>query len=297
MEIDFELYRVFCIVAECGNFSKAAEKLYISQPAVTQSIKKLEDLLKGNLFYRTNKGVALTDEGKRFYNYLKTSVDIMNNAENKFSQYINLEEGEIKIKTGSALGNVGIYDAIIEFSKKYPKVKISVSGGYVMDSIEELSRGAVDLVAVNLPFKCDKSNIQIIECKDIEDCFYVSKVYFEENVKGKKDLLELIKTDLVAPSQKSTTGKILNDILKGKDIDYTPKFIITSTNARKYFVSKGLGIGFGIKDSIKDELDTGAFIELKVFEKPLLRSFGVVTQSNDMISNATLKLVEFMKEI
>lgn len=97
-----------------------------------------------------------------------------------------------------------------------------------MDSIEELSRGAVDL-----PFKCDKSNIQIIECKDIEDCFYVSKEYFEENVKEKNDLLELIKTDLVSPSPKSTTGKILDDISKKKDIDYTPKFIMTSTNARK----------------------------------------------------------------
>ena len=297
MEIDFELYRVFCVVAECENFSKAAEKLYISQPAVTQAIKKLEDLLKGRLFLRTPKGVSLTDEGKRFYKYIKTSVDIMNNAENKFSQYVKLEEGEIKIKTGSALGNVGIYDAIVKFSEKYPKVKISISGGYIMDSIEELSKGEVDLVAVNLPFKCDKSNIQIIECKAIEDCFYVSKEYYEKNVKGRNNLLELIKIDLIVPSPKSTTGKILDAICCENNIEYTPKFIITSTNARKYFVSKGLGIGFGIKESIKNELNDGTFIELKVFNKPLLRSIGVATQSEDMISNATLKLIEFMKKI
>ncbi len=295
MEIDFELYRVFCIVAECGNFSKAAEKLYISQPAVTQSIKKLEENLKGKLFFRTSKGVNLTDEGKRFYQYIKNSVDIMNNAENKFSQYINLEEGDIKIKTGSALGNVGIYDAIIKFAKRYPKIRVSVSGGYVKDSIEALSKGEVDLVAVNLPFECDKTNVQIIECKEIEDCFYTSREYYKKM--RNRNIKDLIKTELIAPSESSTTGKILDKYCLKNKIDYVPKFIMTSTNARKYFVLKGLGIGFGIKDNIKKELESGELIELKVSGKPLTRSIGIAVQSEELLNSATIKLVEIMKEI
>lgn len=294
MEIDFELYRVFCIVAECGNFSKAAEKLYISQPAVTQSVKKLEEYLKGKLFFRTSKGVNLTDEGKKLYQYIKTSVDIMNNAENKFSQYINLEEGNIKIKTGSALGNVGIYDAIIKFSKKYPKIRVSVSGGYVKDSIEALSKGEVDLVAVNLPFECDKTNVQIIECKEVEDCFYTSKEYYEK-IGKRKNVKDLIKTELIAPSEKSTTGKILEEYCSKNKIDYVPKFVMTSTNARKYFVLKGIGIGFGIKDNIKRELESGELIELKVSSKPLTRSIGIAVQREELLNSATIKLIEIMK--
>lgn len=296
MEIDFELYRVFCIVAECGNLSKAAEKLYISQPAVTQSIKKLEENLKGKLFFRTSKGVNLTDEGKKFYQYIKNSVDIMNNAENKFSQYTNLEEGDIKIKTGSALGNVGIYDAIIKFAKRYPKIRAFVSGGYVKDSIEALSKGEVDLVAVNLPFKCDKTNVQIIECKEVEDCFYTSREYYEK-IKNRKDINNLIKTELIAPPESSTTGKILDEYCLKNKIDYVPKFIMTSTNARKYFVLKGLGIGFGIKNNIKKELESGELIELKVSDKPLIRSIGIAVQSEELLNNATIKLIEIMKEM
>lgn len=295
-EIDFESYRLFCVVAEYESFSKAAEKLYISQPAVTQAIKKLEDNLKGKLFIRTPKGVTLTDEGRRFYNYIKSSIDTMKNAENKFSQYINLEEGEIKIKTGSALGNVGIYDAIINFSNKYPKIKIKVSGGYVEDSIEALSSGEIDLVAVNLPYQCNKSNIQIVECKRIEDCFYVSKEYYE-NIKNNKNIKELLKTELIAPSPKSTTGKILDEFCQKNKIEYSPKFVMTSTNSRKYFTSKGLGIGFGIKENIKKELKSGEFIELKVSDKPLKRSIGVAIQSDEMLNNATIKLVEMIKQI
>lgn len=295
MEIDFELYRVFCMVAECKNFSKAAEKLYISQPAVTQSIKKLEEYLKGKLFFRTSKGVNLTDEGRKFYQYIKTSVDIMNNAENKFSQYINLEEGNIKIKTGSALGNVGIYDAIIKFSKKYPKIKVFVSGGYIKDSIEALSKGEVDVVAVNLPFECDKTNIQIIECKKVEDCFYTSREYYEKM--SNRNIKDLIKTELIAPSEKSTTGKILDEYCLKNKIEYVPKFVMTSTNARKYFVLKGLGIGFGIKDNIKKELESGELIELKVSSSLLTRSIGIAVQSEELLNSATIKLIEIMKEI
>lgn len=294
IDIDFESYRIFCIVAECESFSKAAEKLYVSQPAITQSIKKLEDNLKGRLFFRTPKGVKLTDEGKRLYQYIKTSVDIMSNAENKFSQFINLEEGNIKVKTGSALGNVGIYDAIIQFSKKYPKIKIEVSGGYVKDSIEELSKGEVDLVAVNLPFEYDETNIQIIECGEIEDCFYSTNEYYK-NIKNKNKIKELLKTELIAPAEKSTTGKILRQFCEKNNIEYVPKFVMTSTNARKYFTMQGLGIGFGIKENIKKELESGELVEIKVSSRPLKRSFGIAVQKKELLNNATLKLIDIIK--
>lgn len=295
-EIDFEAYRLFCVVAECGSFSKASEKLYISQPAVTQAIRKLEENLKGKLFFRTPKGVKLTDEGKRLYHYIKLSVDTMNNAENKFSQYINLEEGEIRIKTGSALGNVGIYDAIIEFSKKYPKIKMVVSGGYVKESIEKLSRGEVDLVAVNMPYECDKSNVQIIKCKEVEDCFYATKEYYEK-IKDKKNIKELLSTELIAPPETSTTGGILKSFCAKNQIEYVPKFTMTSSNARKYFVLTGLGIGFGIKNNIEKELKSGELIEIKVANKPLIRNVGIAIQKDEMLNYATAKLVEIMKKI
>lgn len=99
MNIDLEFYKVFCTIAETGSFSKAAEKLYISQPAITQTIKKLEEQLGGKLFYRNNNGVVLTEEGKNIYEYIKDSIETISNASLKFKQYMNLEEGFIRIKT------------------------------------------------------------------------------------------------------------------------------------------------------------------------------------------------------
>ena len=71
MNTNLELYRVFCEVAKYESISKAAEKMYISQSAITQSIKKLENLLGGQVFYRSKTGVELTEEGKNLYEYVK----------------------------------------------------------------------------------------------------------------------------------------------------------------------------------------------------------------------------------
>ena len=90
MNIDFELYRIFYVVANHANITKASEELHITQPAISKSIKRLEDQLGGQLFVRTKRGVILTDEGKEFYNYIKKAIEYINNAENKFTDLIKL---------------------------------------------------------------------------------------------------------------------------------------------------------------------------------------------------------------
>ena len=103
MNVDLELYRVFCEVVKYKNISKAAESMYISQSAVTQSIQKLETILGGKVFYRNKTGVELTEEGKNLYEYVKNSIETMNNAENIFSKYITLEKGKVRIGGNNSL--------------------------------------------------------------------------------------------------------------------------------------------------------------------------------------------------
>lgn len=103
MNINFELYRIFYVVANYSNITKASEELNISQPAISKSIKNLEEQLGGPLFVRTKKGVVLTEEGKEFYTYIKSAIEYINNAENKFTDLINLETGLIKIGINTTL--------------------------------------------------------------------------------------------------------------------------------------------------------------------------------------------------
>ena len=126
MEINFELYRIFYAVANNKSITKAAEELFISQPAVSKAIKNLEAALGGSLFNRTKKGVVLTEEGREFYNYIKSAMEYINNAQNKFNDLINLETGTIRIGISTTLTKSFLLPYIKEFNEKHPKIDIQI---------------------------------------------------------------------------------------------------------------------------------------------------------------------------
>ena len=127
MNIDLELYRVFYIVAKNKHMTKASEELHISQPAISQSIKKLENQLGGSLFLRSNKGMELTEEGKMFYEYIKGALELINNAENEFTSFKDLSKGEIKIGCSTTLTKLILIDAIKKFHDEYPNININIT--------------------------------------------------------------------------------------------------------------------------------------------------------------------------
>ena len=126
MNIDFELYRIFYVVANHKNITKASAELNISQPAISKSIKNLEEQLGGTLFVRTKRGVELTYEGKEFYNYIKQAIEYINNAENKFTDLINLECGCIKIGINTTLTKEFLLPYLEKFNTLFPKIDIQI---------------------------------------------------------------------------------------------------------------------------------------------------------------------------
>ena len=106
MNVNFELYRVFYEVATLGNITKAAEKLMISQPAVTKQIKTLEGQLGGELFIRTKRGVILTDNGQEIYNFIKQGMNCFEMAEKQFSNLKKLETGIVRIGVSTTLAKL-----------------------------------------------------------------------------------------------------------------------------------------------------------------------------------------------
>ena len=127
MNVDLELYRVFYTVAKHKHMTKASEELHISQPAISQSIKKLEDQLGGTLFLRSNKGMELTEEGKMFYEYVKGALELINNAEKEFTSFKDLSKGEIKIGCSTTLTKLVLIDSLKDFHIDYPNININIT--------------------------------------------------------------------------------------------------------------------------------------------------------------------------
>jgi DNA-binding transcriptional LysR family regulator len=97
MTVNLEYYRIFYYTAKHKSITLAANELFISQPAVSQAIKQLENSIGGKLFFRTPKGVKLTSEGEILYRYISKGYEQIILGENKFKELLALETGEIRI--------------------------------------------------------------------------------------------------------------------------------------------------------------------------------------------------------
>jgi len=288
MYTDLELYRVFCEVVKYKNISKAAESMYLSQSAVTQSIKKLENMLGGNVFYRKKNGVELTEEGKNLYAYIKDSIETMSNAENIFSQYIHLEKGNIRIGGGNSLISSLLMQPILAFIQAYPHIDISINSGLTDSLIQKLANGELDLVALNLPFEVSKySHIEVIPLKKAKYAFFCSKQYAKEH--GIKNLKTIENCKYIVPKTYSSKSKILNEYRKQNAIDIYPNYEVSSTSIMKQLVLQNVGIGFAKIEALEDSREN-----IKIIKEIPTDKFeeGIAIRKRNMCNRATVELVE-----
>ena len=292
MNTDLELYRVFCEVVKYKNISKTAESMYISQSAITQSIQKLETLLGGKLFYRNKTGVELTEEGKNLYEYIKDSIEKMNNAENIFSKYINLEKGKVRIGGGNSLVSSLILDVVIEFIKQYPDIEISISSGITDSLLQKLANGELDMVVLNLPNHNKKySNVDIIPLRKTSFSFFASKKYVKDN--RIKDLSETEKCKFILPKYPSNKKKVLDDYCKKTGLEIKVNYNVSSSSIMKKLVLNDIGIGFINTENLNDIMEDITILkEIKL--ENATEGFAMLKKS--MSNKATLELSKMIKE-
>ena len=287
-DISLELLKLFCTVAETGKIYKAAESLYISQPAVTQDIKKLETQLGGSLFYRTPKGVVLTEQGKSLYSFVKPSTETLENVPNKFSQYINLEEGKINIHAGKTISQLILFEPLHAFIKKYPNIKIELSSGRSVDAIEDVAVGKKDIAIITLPEKLDRDDVDVIELPSLTLKFVASKQFLKENNIDINNLDDILKCNLILPYGSSNSGKIINSYFQNKGIDIKSSYTISSNTTRVRLALWNAGIAVIEDYPLEDSEVVKSNVELSKIK------IGLVTQKKKIASYSTLKLIDYI---
>ena len=293
MNIDFELYRIFYVVANHCNITKASEELNISQPAISKSIKNLEEQLGGQLFVRTKRGVVLTEEGKEFYNYIKQAIEYINNAENKFTDLINLETGCIKIGISTTLTKEFLLPYLERFHSLYPKIDIQIITYLTSDLMPKLRNGLIDIVILNLNKKNYGNDIDIIKCKKINDCFVVNNKY-KDLINKEMSLNDLNNYPLILQARGSNTREFLDNIASENGVVLKPNIELASYSLVIEFSKIGFGIGYATKEYIKKELKNKELFELKIKEKIPSRYIGIALSKNHVPNFSTKKLIEII---
>ena len=296
MNANLELYRVFCEVVKYQNISKAADSMYISQSAVTQSIQKLENMLGGKLFFRSKVGVELTEEGKNLYEYIKDSIETMSNAENIFSNYVNLEKGKLRINGGNILLYALIMPSLIDFMKDYPNIDVSITNYASEQGLQKLANGEIDIVALNLAHTIKRySNIEITELKEEPNyCFFASKTYLENNPIN--DIRELENHKLILPKSPNIKQQI-EEFAQEKNIKLHASYEVTNATLIKTLILSDLGVGYSNIENIREIIDSGEVIVIENIKSQNENDIQcIATLKKNMCSKATIELVKRIKK-
>jgi DNA-binding transcriptional LysR family regulator len=293
MNIDFELYRIFYVVANNGNITKASEELNISQPAISKSIKNLEEQLGGQLFVRTKRGVILTEEGKEFYAYIKQAIEYINNAENKFTDLINLETGCIKIGISATLTKEFLLPYLKEFHKLYPKIDIQIETDLTSYLMPKLRNGLIDIIIFNLNDRSYGNDIEIRKCKKVHDCFVVNKDY-KDLVDKELSLKDLNNYPLILQAKGANTREFLDNFARDNGVVLKPNIELASYTLVVEFAKIGFGIGYVTKEYVKDLLKNKELYELKIEENIPCRYAGIALSKNHVPNFSTKRLIELI---
>ena len=294
MNINYELYRIFYEVASCGNITHASQKLNISQPAISKSIKNLETQLGGDLFVRTQKGVVLTEEGKLFYKHISNAIENISNAENEFTNLISLNKGSIRIGVSTTITEKFLLPYLKKFHELYPNITIHMYTDISNELLEKLKNGLIDLAVVHIIDKDYGYDIDINKIKKIHSCFVVNDT-FKELIKKEVSIKELIKYPIILQTKGSNSRDFIEKIEIDNNILFKNNIESSSYTLISEFAKMGLGIGISTKEYIEEDLNNKLLYEIKLQEKLPDRYIGIATLKNQTPNFSTKKLIEIIE--
>ena len=290
--VNLDLYQVFYKVAKSGSLTKAAEELYISQPAVSRSIKQLETQLGVTLFTRTHRGMDLSAQGgKVIFNEVEQALRLLEEAEKRIEEMKTSATGTIRIGASDTIFEYFLADKIVAFHEKFPAVKIELMANLTPDTIEKLKADKCDIAFVNLPIEPD-SELQLFgNCKRLNDIFIVGSKY-AELTDNPLSLSALKKYPLIFMEENTIARKSLTGFLSSIGVELQPSIEVGSWELMKKLVAQGMGVGVIPKEYVKKELEEGQLFQLQTDIPLPMRSIGMLLRKNSSISYALHSFID-----
>ena len=292
MEINFDLYRVFCAVAKEKSLSAAAKKLYVSQSAVSQSIKQLETALDTKLFDRKSRGVSLTAEGEVLYKYAEQSLSLLENALEKFEELKDLKYGRVRIGASDTVCSLLLTDVLKKFHSLHPQIKIELTNDTTGHLISLLKQGEIDLAFVSTPLE-DESSLVIKEVIRIHDCFVASGKYSSLADKT-LTLEELCSYPLLTLDKFSSARKHIDSVFTQNGVSLKPDIELGSIDLLAKFALSGIGVSAVIEEYVTENIKDGSLKKLELDTDIPSRAFSLVTLENTTLSPAASKLCDLL---
>lgn len=300
MEQNLNQYKIFFTVAKIGNISHAAEALYISQPAISKTISKLEEDLNTTLFIRNSRGVILTSEGKILFEHLKTAFDAISIGEEKIKQINTLGIGHLKIGASATFCKYLLLPFLKGFIKEYPHIKISIECQSTFHTLRLLENNKIDIALV---VKTDSyKNLEFYSLGEFQDIFVATNTYLENlnlretntNQLHEQYEIDLFKNaNLMLLDEQNITRLYVDNYFKMNNIEVKHILEVNNMDLLVEFAKISLGVACVIKEFVKGDLDSGRFIEIPLATPINKRTAGFAYSKNTPPTDSMKSFIDY----
>ncbi|SEM73069.1 LysR family transcriptional regulator [Paenibacillus sp. OV219] len=294
-EINMEWYRTFYWTARMGSLSRAAEQLHITQPAISHTLKQLEQALGGPLFFRSAKGVSLTAEGEVVLQYVEQAFNLIASGEKRISDMRNLDDGEIRIGAGDTLSKHYLLPFLEKFHNQYPNIRIHVTNQTTPETLQLLKEGKMDIGIVNLPVEDRK--IEFKQSLPQQDCLVGGKVYAELSRRLQQQPLaleQLHEYPLIMLEPGGSTRQFLDRYATAGGVQLKPELELGSMDLLIQFAMSGFGLAFVTRNYVEQELARGELVEIPLTPAPPERHIGIAILRGVPLTSASKRFMTLL---
>ena len=293
MSVKLELYRVFKEVAEVGNITAAAQALYISQSAVSQSIKQLERDLQTRLFARNSRGVTLTAEGQMLYEYVRSAMGLLETGEEKLSQTRELQMGQLTIGASDTVTSQFLLPYLDRFHRQYPAIHIQIISGRSHKVLGLLQSGKVDIAFASTPQ--EGASLETFPCLATHSIF-VAGAEYPCDFDHVYTLEEIARFPLILLERKASSRLYLEKYFLQNGLHLNPEIELGARSLLVDLAAIGFGVAGVTEEFVRRELENGRLRKLRTsFDIPP-RSVDLCVLRDVPLTSAAQRFSDFIRE-
>ena len=293
MSVKLELYRVFKEVAEAGNITAAAQTLFISQSAVSQSIKQLEAELQTRLFARYSRGVTLTADGRMLYEYVRSAMGLLETGEEKLSQSRDLQMGHLTIGASDTVTSQFLLPYLDRFHRQYPAIHIQIISGRSHKVLGLLQSGKVDIAFASTPQ--EGASLETFPCLATHSIF-VAGAEYPCDFDHVYTLEEIARFPLILLERKASSRLYLEKYFLQNGLHLNPEIELGARSLLVDLAAIGFGVAGVTEEFVRRELESGRLRKLRTsFDIPP-RSVDLCVLRDVPLTSAAQRFSDFIRE-
>ena len=295
MEQNLSTYRIFFEVAKQGNISKAAESLYISQPAISKTIVRLEDNLNVKLFKRNSRGVSLTEEGEVLFRHVQETIHHIEEAENALQKMKDYHIGHLDIGASTTLCRYILLPYLKKFMEEFPNIQINLKNQDSAKNIQVLEAQDIDIALVAIPKHLSPNQKVILE-QEVEDIFVASPKYIENlKVLHGNNFSLFQNATVMLMDDKNVSRHYIDMYIRENQLDFKQVIALNTMDLLIDFAKIDMGISCVIRSFVEKDLENGSLVQIDIAPPIPRRKIGFMYHANNC-SKSLESFISFLEK-